>query len=48
MALSYFISTLFDVPRSGAELSIFLNILGSVCSEFMSIKYFEKYFYLNQ
>jgi len=30
MSLSYFITTLFDVPKSGADFAIFLNIIGSV------------------
>jgi len=32
LSLSYFITTLFDVPKSGADLSVFLNIIGSICS----------------
>lgn len=39
MSLSYFISTLFDVPKSGADMSVFLNLIGSILIELLLIDY---------
>lgn len=30
LAMGYFLSTLFDVPKSGADVAVFVNIIGSV------------------
>lgn len=30
LALQYLISALFDVPKNGGDLSMFLNIIGSI------------------
>ncbi|CAD8188760.1 unnamed protein product [Paramecium octaurelia] len=40
-AQQYFLTTLFDQPKNGADVSMLLNIFGSVCSALLSIPYFQ-------
>ncbi|CAK94636.1 unnamed protein product (macronuclear) [Paramecium tetraurelia] len=43
-AQQYFLTTLFDQPKNGADVSMLLNIFGSLCSALLSIPYFQKQF----
>lgn len=43
LALSYFITAIFDVPKSGADASMFISILGSFLSELMLTSFFRTY-----
>ncbi|CAD8193046.1 unnamed protein product [Paramecium pentaurelia] len=40
-AQQYFLTTLFDQPKNGADLSMLLNIFGSISSELLNIPYFQ-------
>ncbi|CAD8107532.1 unnamed protein product [Paramecium sonneborni] len=41
-AQQYFLTTLFDQPKNGADVSMLLNIFGSICSALLSLPYFQK------
>lgn len=42
MMLAYFITTLFDVPKSGADLIVFLNVIGSLGSQILLIEWVQE------
>ncbi|CAD8108025.1 unnamed protein product [Paramecium sonneborni] len=40
-AQQYFLTTLFDQPKNGADLSMLLNIFGSIFSALLTLPYFQ-------
>lgn len=42
MAQSYFLTTIFDVPRNGADCAMLLSIFGCCCTSLMNLSYFKE------